>query len=181
MSQLSILPGPFINGDYEIVKHALEIEISKDTKIIFEYEPYCNIQTKKSLKTFQLLLDDPRFVFDDLFIARQLYFSAFKSRNLVMKHPRFLKVVNARVNFTEYFYERYGENGGRYHNGMYQRYYQAQKAIQYWRKENLKRLVFHLYPALIQYTRSFKERYYAPNGPGFLKAKEHFEEMLNAP
>jgi hypothetical protein len=179
MTELKILAGPIVRGEYEKLKEVLKNESHKDATLVFDYEPYCNIQSRQSLRTFKLLLDDPRFLFDDLFVARQLYFSSSNSRNLVMNHPKFRNVVNGRIHFTEYFYERYDNSEGT-KVGMYQRFYQAERAIKLWRKENLQRLVFHLYPALIHYVRRFKQRYYAPEAPGFWKAKSEFEELALA-
>ena len=178
MTEFKILQGPILRGEFDKLKRALDVEFPTDAKLFFEAEPYCNIQSRAALKTFKILLDDPRFVFDDLFVARQLYFSAPASRNLVMKHPKFRKVVNGRVHFIEYFNERYANAPEGTQIGMYQRYYQAERAIKFWRKENLQRLVFHLYPALVTYARSFKERYYQPGGVGFCKAKKDFEAEL---
>lgn len=177
MTEFKIHAGLIIRGEYERLKEELET-IPDDVKLVFEMEPYCNIQSRASLKTFKLLLDDPRFLFDDLFVARQLYFSASKSRNLVMNHPKFLSVVNGRVHFTEYFYERYKNAPEGTKVGMYQRFYQASRAINIWRKENRFRLVFHLYPALVRHIRQFKQRYYAPDGNGYFNAKTRFEMAI---
>lgn len=178
MTEFKMLMGPIIRGEYEKVKNGLDTQFPKDGKLMIEDEPYCNLQGRQTLRTFKLILDDPRFVFDDLFIARQLYFSAPSSQNLVMKHPKFRNVVNARAQFTEYFYERYGNAAAGTQVGMYQRYYQAERAIRFWQKQNRQRLVFDLYPALVHYVRSFKERYYAPEGPGYYKVKQHFYAEL---
>jgi hypothetical protein len=178
MTELKILSAVIVRGEYDKMKQCLESDFPKDATLFFEYEPYCTIQSRASLKTFKLLLDDPRFVFDDLFIARQLYFSAHKSRELVMKHPKFLKVVRERSHFMDYFYERYGEKANITHVGMLQRYIQAENAIRYRSKEDRVRLAFSLYPALIKHIRIFKERYYAPGGHGFLKAMHRFQQAV---
>lgn len=174
MSNVKMLIGPIIRGQYDQMKEALET-LPKDAKLFLEDEPYCNIQSKAPLKTLKLLLDDPRFVFDDLFIGRQLYFSAPKSRDLVMNHPKFAKVVCERPSFMDYFYERYGEDGGMKHVGMVQRYIQAERCITYWKKRRAQALVFFLYPALVRYTQNFKERYYAPEAPGYFRAMKEFQ------
>jgi hypothetical protein len=75
----------------------------------------------------------------------------------------------------EYFYERYGENGGRTEVGMLQRYLQAENAIRYKKKQDRARIAFFLYPALVRYSRNFLARYYVPDGKGYLKTKAHFE------
>lgn len=168
------------SGKYDALKASLA-SLPSEAKLFFEAEPYCTIQEKASLQTMKLLLDDPRFVFDDLFIGRQLYFSSGALRKLVMSHPKFLKVVRARKSFLDYFYERYGSNANRTHVGMLQRYLQVENLLQYRKKRNNFRLTFLLYPALISHIRSFKHRYYAPNGLGFLKAKSHFESELDIP
>lgn len=180
MVELKILSALVVRGEYEKMKQAFDVELPTDATFLFEYEPYCSIQSRASLKTFKLLLDDPRLVFDDLFIARQLYFSAHKSRELVMKHPKFLKVVRARHHFMDYFYERYGEKANITHVGMLQRYLQAENAIRYRKKQDRIRLAFSLYPALVKYTQRFKERYYSPDAPGFQKAMARFQETANS-
>lgn len=173
--------GPIIRGQYDQMKEALDVTLPKDAKLYLEDEPYCNIQSKASLKTLKVLLDDDRFVFDDVFIGRQLYFSAPKSRDLVMNHPKFAQVVHARASFMDYFYERYGPDGGMKHVGIVQRYIQAERAINYWRRQRNQAIVFFLVPALIRYIRSFKERFYSPGGPGFLLAEKdfHAQELLH--
>lgn len=174
MTTYIIQPGLILKGDAIGFKKVLE-ELPADAKLIFEFETYCAIQRRSAVKAFKLLLDDPRFVFDDLFIARQLYFSALPSRELVMRHPKFLKLIRAKRNFMEYFYERYGPNANMTHVGMLQRYLQVENALRYREKQTRMRLAFFLYPALIQYSRSFLERYYAHGAPGYLKGKESFE------
>lgn len=176
MATIKILPGIIYGGKYDELKAELE-RLPKDAKITFEDEPYCNIQRRASLKAFKLLINDPRFVFDDLFIGRQLYFSALPSRELVMRHPKFLKIVRARARFMDYFYERYGPNANRTHVGMLQRYLQVENAMRYRAKQDRLRLAFDLYPALTYYARGFLERYYAPGGPGYLKGKASFEAL----
>lgn len=156
--------GPILRGEYDKMKHALEHEIPKDAKLIIEAEPYCNLQKRSVLKVFQLVINDPRFVFDDLFIARQFYFSAGQGRTIVIKHPKFMKILRAREHFIEYFYERYGPDANRTHLGMLQRYLQAENAIRYWNKQNRFRIVFLMYPALIRYIRRFKARPVADAG-----------------
>jgi hypothetical protein len=125
------------------------------------------------------VLDDPRFIFDDIFVARQFYFSAGQGREIVMKHPKFQKIVKGRKYFMDYFYERYGDNAGTTHVGMLQRYIQAERVIQFWKEEQKKkntfRIPFLLYPALVKYSRNFLERYYNPEGQGYLNTKRHFE------
>lgn len=180
MVLLNISPGPVIRGEYEKMKQILE-DAPKDAQLVYEHETYCSVQSRAALKTFKLLINDPRFVFDDLFIARQLYFSALSSRELVMRHPKFLKVVRARPRFMDYFYERYGPDANRTHIGMLQRYLQVDNAMRYRKKQDNLRLAFILYPALTYYARNFVERYYAPGGPGYYKGKASFEAALQVP
>jgi CRISPR/Cas system CSM-associated protein Csm2 small subunit len=123
-------------------------------------------------------------MFDDLFIARQMYFSAAQSRDAVMNHPKFEKVVQARKSFMEYFYERYGKNANIKEVGMLQRYIQAERAISQWKEEkhrkNQFRVLFVLYPALVKFSRNFTKQYYSPEGKGFYKAKASFESLAKA-
>jgi hypothetical protein len=181
MADLKLLPGQIYRGNYDAMKEALETKCPKDAKLYLEDEPYCNIQSRSAVRTLKLVMDDPRFVFDDLFIARQLYFSAAPSRDAVMSHPRFAAIALAYPSFTEYLYKRYGENAGITQVGMAQRYYQADRAIQQWKRERRIRLAFILYPALVRHIRAFRERYYAPEGLGYLKAfadfKQHAQEL----
>lgn len=178
MTEIKIQVGPIYQGRYDDMKDILE-KLPKDVKIFIEAEPYCNLQQKSVCNTFKLVLDDPRFVFDDLFIARQFYFSASQGREIVMKHPKFQKVVKERKYFMDYFYERYGDRAGTTHVGMLQRYVQAERVINFWKeqqkKKNQFRITFLLYPALIKHSRKFLERYYSPEGEGCLKAKLEFE------
>ena len=177
MTELKISIGQILRSTYDEMLHTLQRAVDTHTKILLEGEPYCNIQGKAALKNFKLILDCPLFVFDDLFIARQLYFSALPSRNIVMNHPKFKTVLEAKTYFIDYFYERYGPNGGTTHLGMIQRYIQAENAIRYWKKERNRRLVFFLYPALVKYTRNFKKVYYAPGEPGYENAFKRFTEL----
>jgi hypothetical protein len=179
MADLKLLPGQIYRGNYDAMKEALEKSLPKDAKLYLEDEPYCNIQSRSAVRTLKLVMDDPRFVFDDLFIGRQLYFSASPSRDAVMSHPRFPAVALAYPSFTEYMYKRYGENAGMTHVGMAQRYYQADRAIQQWKRDRNIRLVFFLYPALIRHIRSFKQRYYAPGGLGYTKALANFTSLAH--
>jgi hypothetical protein len=178
MTEIKVSIGPLFREEYENMKYTLDHEIPPSSKLLLEDEPYCNLQSKKSLKLLKLVINDPRFVFDDLFIARQLYFSAMPSRTVVMKHPMFLKVLRARRRFLDYFYERYGEDANVKMVGMLQRYLQAENAIRYWEKLNRFRITFFLYPSLVKHIRSFKKRYYAPDAPGYLRAKDDFERMI---
>lgn len=178
MKQVKIRMTLVYKGDYVAMKKELE-QLPQDVSLLIEDEPYCAIQQKSVCNTFKLVLHDPRFVFDDLFVARQFYFSSGPSREIVMKHPKFLSVINKKKYFMDYFYERYGSNAGTTHVGMLQRYIQAERVIQFWRKrthtQNQFRILFHLYPMLVKYSRNFKERYYAPDGPGYLRALANFQ------
>jgi hypothetical protein len=179
MTELKLLSGHIYRGNYTAMKDTLENEIPKDATFILEGEPYCNIQSKAALRTLQLVLDDPRFVFDDLFVARQLYFSAGGSRDLVMNHPRFVAVATAHTSFIDYLYIRYGKDAGVKHEGMAQRYYHAELNIRKWKKKKQNsRIVFFLYPALVRHIRVFKQRYYAPESVGYYKSLSHFTSLL---
>ena len=178
MTEIKIQMGPILRGDYESMKKSLLYEFPTDATLHIEWEPYCEIQRCNALRVFKLIINDPRFVFDDLFVARQLYFSAGQSRSVVLKHPRFLQILRSRKYFSDYFYERYGKNAHQSHVGMLQRYLQAENAIRFWTKQNRWRLTFLLYPALIRYIRNFKERYYAPNAAGYTLAKQEFESLI---
>jgi hypothetical protein len=174
MSELKISIRQILRSTYDEIQTLLE---TVHTSIVLEGEPYCTIQGKAALRNFKLILDHPQFVFDDIFIARQLYFSALPSRNLVINHPKFRSILAAKPRFMDYFYERYGPNAGRTQVGMCQRYIQAENAIRYWKKMQNRRLLFHLYPALIHYSRKFKESYYAPGAAGYMKALKNFTEL----
>jgi hypothetical protein len=180
MTEIKIQIRAIIRGDYEKMKYTLDNEVPNDATLLLEDEPYCNIQDRNSLRVFKLIINDTRFVFDDLFIARQLYFSAGKSRAVVMKHPKFLQILRARKYFSEYFYERFGKDANRTHVGMLQRYLQAENAIRFWNKQNRWRLTFLVYPALVRYIRNFKMRFYAPSAAGYLLAKKEFESLIVA-
>jgi hypothetical protein len=174
MSELNIRIGQILRSSYDEIQALLE---TASTSIVLEDEPYCTIQGKAALRNFKLIIDHPQFTFDDLFIARQLYFSALPSRNLVINHPKFRTALAAKPQFMDYFYERYGPNAGRTQVGMCQRYIQAENAIRYWKKTQNRRLLFHLYPALVQYSRKFKESYYTPGAAGYTKALKSFQEL----
>lgn len=178
MQEITVPMKLIYSGDYSQMKNALDYDYPSEASLFLLGEPYCTLQDKKVLEVFKLVLDDPRFVFDDLFVARQLYFSAPKSRNLVMKHPKFVKVVRSRKNFMDYFYERYGPYADRENVGMLQRYIQAEKAITHWEKKMQFRVLFHLYPALIKHTRKFREKYYTPGELGSLRAAEDFKSFI---
>lgn len=180
MTEIKIQMKDIMGGDYEMMKYTLMNKVPKDAILVLECEPYCNIQHLPSLRVLKQVINDPRFVFDDLFVARQLYFSAGKSRSVVMRHPKFLQVLRARKYFIDYFYERYGKNANITHVGMLQRYLQAENAIRFWNKQNRWRLAFLLYPFLIRYVRNFKMRFYAPSAPGYNLAKKEFESLIVA-
>jgi hypothetical protein len=175
MTEIQISLGTVMKGDYETMKKSLLYEFPTDATLLMEWEPYCNLQRSNAVRVLKLIINDPRFVFDDLFVARQLYFSAGQSRDIVMRNPKFLRILRSRKYFSEYFYERYGKNAGQTHVGMLQRYLQAENAIRFWSKQNRWRVAFLLYPALMRYIRKFKERYYAPNAAGYILAKQDFD------
>lgn len=88
-------------------------------------------------------------------------------------------VFGYKHSFMEYFDKRFPRRG---HEGMEQRYLICYSRIhmrkQYILRELNKTLAFFLYPALIRYSRQFKERYYTPGtGMGYLKAKAEFGEL----
>ena len=128
MSELKISIRQILRSTYDEIQTLLE---TVHTSIVLEGEPYCTIQGKAALRNFKLILDHPQFVFDDIFIARQLYFSALPSRNLVINHPKFRSILAAKPRFMDYFYELYGQNAGLIHFGMCQRNIQAENAIRY--------------------------------------------------
>lgn len=158
MSDATLLLGLILRGRYDQMKETLDSRVPSDTPLYLDTEPYCSIQSNASLDTFALLLEDDRFVFDDLFICRQLYFSALPSRNLVMNHPKFAAVVYARASFVDYMYERYGKDARWKHDGMAQRYIHAERTIRYWKRRRAHALVFFLYPALHRYVNRVKKR-----------------------
>jgi hypothetical protein len=61
MSTYIIQPGLIIEGKIEAFKKVLA-ELPADAKLIFEFETYCAIQRRSAVKTFKILLDDPRCI-----------------------------------------------------------------------------------------------------------------------
>jgi hypothetical protein len=157
MTEIKISLGTVMKGDYESMKNSLLYEFSTDATLLIEWEPYCTIQRPNALHLLNHIINDKRFIFDDLFIARQLYFSAKQSRDVVMRNPKFLQILRSRNSFTDYFYERYGTNAKVSHVGMLQRYIQAEKAICRWNKQNRWRLLFLLYPCLCRYVQRYRK------------------------
>jgi hypothetical protein len=150
-------------------------QLPETETLYLENEPYCNIQRKSSVECFKRLLKDPRFQWDDLFIARQLYFSTHQVHETLRENPRFWRVVNKKKSFMEYVHLRYKRKDGGIYEGMYQRYIRVDDLVIKWRpKEDRFRLAFHLYPFLIFVIRGFLKRYYAPGRKGYLSTQERF-------
>jgi hypothetical protein len=149
------------------------------SSVIFQlhhWEPYAAIQKDTQVETLRLLLDDTRFLFDDLFTARALYFSTPQLNRAILRHPRIAQLaLGYQKSFMEYFDKRFRYGAP----GMDQRYIHAINKIACIRKILLnKKLAFALYPALVRYTRDFKQRYYTPGtGAGYLKVKAEFDRL----
>jgi hypothetical protein len=151
----------------------------EDKSLYLADEPYCNIQGKNKQARLQIVCDDHRFVFDDLFIVRYLYFSTKECHNVVLNHPKFRAFMNGKRSIID-------EADKRFHNrheymGMYQRYYLADRIIRKHQKRVNFRLAFHLYPFLKFYTRAWLANHYEPGNKGYLRSKKNWEAIVAAP
>jgi hypothetical protein len=133
-----------------------------DSPIITDYEPYTQIQKKRQAAALNMLMDDPRFVFDDRFVGRMFYFSTGLTHRVVWEHPKMKAILEGASSMSEYFYRRYPKPTWRQSAGIGQRYFQADNAIRCLRKEDTKRtnqrLAFGLYPRLVKYIRAWRQR-----------------------
>lgn len=144
----------------------------EDKALIFAAEPYCVIQGKRKKECLQILCDDPRLVFDDIFVGRMLYFSTRECHQVVGNHPRLWKLMAGKKSFCDFIKDRNFQGW----QGMYQRYYQAERVIQCNKnRKNRFRLAFYLYPFLVLATRAWVERHYAPGGAGYLRYQKQWD------
>lgn len=159
--------------------------VPQDTQIVYEHEPYTAIQSEESVKAFQTLLQDSRFVIDDLLLARCFYFSTRQLHSLLLEHPLCQKILTRYPSFLQYFEPRYANAPSGTRTGMYQRYFQANSIIERWKKKqqilNYKRLLWIVYPVLTAAVCRWKQRFYAPGQKGYLLANAHFESMKASP
>jgi hypothetical protein len=137
-----------------------------ESPITTDYEPYTQIQKKRQAAALNMLMDDPRFVFDDRFVGRMLYFSTHLTMRTVWEHPRMNDVLKDVTYMSDYFYRRYPKPTWTQSAGIGQRYFQADNAIRSLRKEDTRkknqRLAFVLYPTLVKYIRSRQQRASTP-------------------
>lgn len=144
---------------------------SPDIPLHFAEEPYCVIQGRKKKECLQILCDDRRLVFDDLFVVRQLYFSTRECHEVILSHPRLQILMKGKKSIFEYGNVRFQNFHG--YDGMRHRYIQANRMIRK-RAQNF-RVTFYLYPFLVLATRAWIERHYAPGAPGYLRMKKQWD------
>ena len=167
------------SGKSASVRKYLE-DLPSDARIELEAEPYCLYQRKAQIQALTLVLNDPRFCFDDLFVARNLYFSTGMIHDALETHPRILALAAAHPSFVHYFSIRYKGIEHKW-QGMLQRYLQADRSIRMVRKRLFWRLTFLVYPFLRFAIRAWLARYYAPGtGKGFFRGAREFQTSLNA-
>lgn len=146
-------------GDAEGLQHYLDTY--EGTQIQTEFEPYASLQRTKQLECLTILMDDPRFVFDDLFVARMFYFSTHLLQRTIWKHPRMKAVLQGAPSLSAYFHMRYPKPTWNQSAGLGQRFFHADNGIRYLRKaddrKKNQRLLFFLVPAVVSYIRNWKK------------------------
>lgn len=171
-----------LKGDCEGLRTFLDTSFEEGVEL--DYEPYTMIQRKAQVDALKVLMDDPRFTFDDRFVGRMFYFSTGIVQRAVWEHPRMKKILEGSPSMTEYFYRRYPNPTWKQSAGIGQRYFRADSVIDYLRREDAKkknqRLVFFLYPALRRFIHLSLERQYAPGGSGFYRGKNEFMNLVGA-
>jgi hypothetical protein len=178
----SILQAVIAGSIHDTVYHL--VLSKKHPRISWGWEPYNTLTSKAQLDCLKMVLDDPRFDFGPEFLCACSYFTPKALRSLVWNHPRATKWLQAPETFEEAAAAAYMARTGTYnvglgHRGSYGRnecYFYAAA----YRKKMLWRLTFVLYPALKFWIQRRLEDYYAPGGPGFLKAKEHWDAAHSA-
>ena len=148
------------NGNPEGLRNYLDSH--DDSPITTEHEPYTAIQKKRQVACLQMLMDDPRFVFDDRFVGRMFYFSTGLTHRAVWEHPKMKAILEGASSMSEYFYRRYPRPTWTQSAGIGQRYFQADTVIRYLRKEDARkknqRLAFVVYPRLVKFIRSWLQK-----------------------
>jgi hypothetical protein len=113
-----------------------------------------------------------------MFVGRMFYFSTAITQRTVWEHPRMKDILKGAEYMSEYFFRRYPNPTWKQSAGMGQRFFQADNAIRYLRREDTKkknqRLVFFLYPALRRFIHTSLQRQYTPGGEGYLRSKRNF-------
>ena len=147
---------------------------------LYEWKPIRTLDSRSQINALQALMDDPRFVFDDFFVAFSTFFTTAKVEIAICDHKRMRAI---HLGYTESFFDYYERRfpGGNwdyrdYYTGPSFRFLRMKKFLM---TELRTKVLFFLYPALVRYTRDFKERYYAPGtGKGFLRRKANFEQLV---
>ena len=142
-----------------------------------EYEPYTHIQKKNQARALTMLMSDPRFVFDELFVARMFYFSTGLTHETIWQHPKMKKLLERTKSFTNYFFEQYPNATWKQTAGIGQRFFLSDRVIQYLRKQDNRRLAFVLYPALVRYARIWLQKHYMPGEKGYERSFHHFTTL----
>lgn len=159
--------------------------VPENVRIVYENEPYTAIQSEDSVKAFETLLQDSRFVIDDLLLSRCFYFSTRQLHSLLLEHPLCQRILTKHPSFLHYFEARYAFAPPGTRTGMYQRYLQTNSIVERWKKRQqilqYKRLLWIVYPVLTAAVCRWKERYYTPGQKGYLLANAHFESMKASP
>jgi hypothetical protein len=112
-----------------------------DTPIETTYEPYTLLQKKKQAEALTLLMNDPRFVFDDLFVSRMFYFSTGLIHETVWRHPKMKHILEGAESMSEYFYRRYPKPTWSQSAGLGNRFFQADNVILYLKRQDAKRVL----------------------------------------
>lgn len=146
-------------GDIEGVKELLLCH--DQSPIEFEREPYTAIQKKKQAAALTVVMDDPRFVFDDIFVGRMFYFSTGLTMQTIWRHPKMKRLLETNSTMSDCFNARYPTPTWKQMAGIGQRFFQADNAIRYLQKEDVRkknqRLAFSLVPALSIYIQRWKK------------------------
>jgi hypothetical protein len=138
------------HGDIEGTRNYLTS--LEETTILWDWEPYTNIQKTRQVKAMQLVLNDPRLVFDHIFIGRMLYFSTRQLQDLVGNHPRTRDLLS-KMSFMEAYDKDYPVKTWKIDAGIGQRYLHGDRNLRYVQKKQHRRVIFYLKPALRRYIR----------------------------
>lgn len=164
------------HGDLESLRNRLES--LDDSPIHTTFEPYILIQKKKQAEALTILMDDPRFVFDEVFVGRMFYFSTRLVQRTVWNHPKMKDILAGAPSMSEYFFRKYPKPTWTQEAGIGQRYFHADTVIHALRREDTKqknqRIAFLLYPALKQFVHRWVQKHYAPRAKGYQQAFQDF-------
>ncbi len=149
---------------------------------LYDWKPIRTLSRHTQIQALKILMDDKRFAFDDLFVAFSTFFTSAKVEIAICDHKRMRAIhLGYRDTFFDYYERRFPGGNWDYRDYYTGPSYRFLRMKRFMLADARATLAFVFYPALVRYTRQFKERYYAPGtGKGFLRRKAHFEQLVKA-